>query len=122
MGTALLWPFQVWSVVLGFRQTPRGQSGVVWSTVAWSTIAFLYLLLRSAAGEMRRGAPPGWPMGQLVNADSFHFQCSHFFESSRQEKMPIVIPHDNYNDARPSSTDLIYIQSGCQEGVFLLCL
>jgi len=45
-----------------------------------------------------------------------------FFESSRQEKMPIVIPHDNYNDARPSSTDLIYIQSGCQEGVFLLCL
>lgn len=52
MGTALLWPFQVWSVVLGFRQTPRGQSGV-----AWSTIAFLYLLLQSSAGEMRRGAP-----------------------------------------------------------------
>lgn len=62
--------------------------------------------------------PPGWLTGQLVNADSFCFQCSFFLVPSRQEKMPLVIPHNNYNDAHPSSTDLICIQSGCQEGVF----
>lgn len=113
VGTAMLWPFQVWNVVLGCRQTPRGKSGV-----AWSTISFLSLLFQSAVGEMHPGAP------RLANGAAGKCRLIllpmlfFFLVPSCQEKMPLVIPHNNYNDAHPSSTDLICIQSGCQEGVF----